>query len=315
VTVTAIRRVGRVQALEQLRLDPMLASASLSSLAKRWGVSRSTARSWLAADTHSHSLPLNPVAIAMPEAPPAVAPRIGWLANFSAYLAAAALASVAAYFSVSGMTEIFPGAPGSVVALGVTMEATKLVTAGWLARHWSFTAPLLRVVLIALVAGLAAINAAGVYGRLVEAHVGVTVAAASSIEERLAAIAARLDAQGQTVSGLDQRLAEIDAAIAKLTEKGRATAALNAIASQRATRDALAVSRAKEMAALVELRSDRAKLEAERRRVDAAQGPVVYMAAILGLPVEQTVRWLILLMVLTCDPTAIALTVAAARRR
>jgi uncharacterized coiled-coil protein SlyX len=322
VTVTAIRRVGRAQALEQIRLDPVLASASLSSLAKRWGVSRSTARGWLAADTQPHSSPLNPVAIAMADAAPAAAPSVaepatgvGWLANLSAYLAAAALASVAAYFSVSGMTEIFPGAPGSVVVLGVTMEATKLVTAGWLARHWSFTAPMLRVVLIALVAGLAAINAAGVYGRLVEAHVGVTVAAASSIEERLAAIAARLDAQGQTVSGLDQRLAEIDAAIAKLTEKGRATAALNAIASQRATRDALAVSRAKEMAALVELRSDRAKLEAERRRVEAAQGPVIYMAAVLGLPVEQTVRWLILLMVLTCDPTAIALTVAAARRR
>jgi hypothetical protein len=69
------------------------------------------------------------------------------------------------------------------------------------------------------------------------------------------------------------------------------------------------------MAALVELRSDRATLAAERRRVEATQGPVVYMAAILGLPVELTVRWLILLMVLTCDPTAIALTVAAARRR
>ena len=35
---------------------------------------------------------------------------------------------------------------------------------------------------------LATINAAGVYGRLVEAHVGVTVAAASSIEERVGAL-------------------------------------------------------------------------------------------------------------------------------
>jgi uncharacterized coiled-coil protein SlyX len=316
VTVTAIRRVGRAQALEQLRLDPMLASASLSSLAKRWGVSRSTARGWLTSGMRPDvPPPLSPVAIAMAEAPAAAAPAAGGLANLSAYLAAAALASVAAYFSVSGMTEIFPGAPGAVVALAVTMEATKLVTAGWLARHWRFTAPMLRVVLIILVAGLAAVNAVGVYGRLVEAHVGVAVAAASSIEQRLAAIDARLDAQGQTVAGLDQRLAEIDAAIGKLTERGRAVAALNAIATQRVTRDALAVSRTKEMAALVGLRADRAALEAERRRVEAAQGPVVYMAAILGLPVELTVRWLILLMVLTCDPTAIALTVAAARRR
>ena len=247
-------------------------------------------------------------------APIPMASGEGRLANLSAYGAAAALASVAAYFSVSGMTEIFPGAPGAVVALAVTMEATKLVAAGWLARHWRMTGFILRAVLIALVAGLAAINAAGVYGRLVEAHVGVTVAAESSIAERLGALDARIDAQGKSVAELDQRLAEIDAAIGKLTERGRASAALAAFASQRTLRDALAASRGKEMAALVELRAARAKLDAERSRAEAAQGPVVYMAAMLGLPVELTVRWLILLMVLTCDPTAIALTVAAARR-
>jgi hypothetical protein len=37
------------------------------------------------------------------------------------------------------------------------------------------------------------------------------------------------------------------------------------------------------------------------------------MAAVMGVPVEQAIRWLILLMVLICDPTAIALTVAASR--
>jgi hypothetical protein len=339
VGVTAIRPVGRAQALEQLRLDPSLATISLSALAKRWGVSRSTVRNWLKVAPEPKQSPLSiameqaPAGPPLPPAPLAtatvaygpvgpantalapIAPSDGGLTNLSAYVAAAALASVAAYFSVSGMTEIFPGAPGAVVALAVTMEATKLVTAGWLARHWRTTGLMLRVVLIALVAGLAGINAAGVYGRLVEAHVGVAVAAESSIAERLGALDARIEARGQSVAALDQRLAEIDAAIGKLTERGRASAALAAIASQRTLRDALAASRGKEMAALVELRADRAKLEAERSRAEAAQGPVVYMAAMLGLPVEITVRWLILLMVLTCDPTAIALTVAAARRR
>jgi hypothetical protein len=61
------------------------------------------------------------------------------------------------------------------------MEATKLVITGWLDRHWRSTGALLRTVLIALVSGLALINGAGVYGRLVEAHLGVMVAASSSI--------------------------------------------------------------------------------------------------------------------------------------
>ena len=141
------------------------------------------------------------------------------------------------------MTEIFPGAPGAVIALAGTMEATKLVTAGWLARHWRTTGGLLRTVLITLVTGLATINAAGVYGRLVEAHVGVTVAASSSIDERLGALDARLDAQTKTVAAVDKRVGEIDAAIGKLTEKGRATTALNAMASQRKAREVLTADR------------------------------------------------------------------------
>jgi hypothetical protein len=50
------------------------------------------------------------------------------------------------------------------------MEAAKLVTAGCLARRWRATVWIWRGVLIALVAGLAVINAAGVYAQLVAAH-------------------------------------------------------------------------------------------------------------------------------------------------
>jgi transposase-like protein/uncharacterized coiled-coil protein SlyX len=327
VTVTAIRRVGRAQAIEQLRLDPVLAQSSLSSLAKRWGVSRSTARDWLKrqeSEVLAELLAPAPTAKPLPPAsapaanavllpPVAVAPERG-LANLIAYVTAAALAAVAAYFSVSGMTEIFPGAPDGIVVLGLTMEATKLVAAGWLSRHWRLAGGILRAALITLIALLALINAAGVYGRLVEAHVGVTVSAAASIEERIGSLEARLDAQGRTVAAVDERLGEIDAAIAKLTASGRATAALNAMAAQRKMRETLLSDRAHEAAVLTDLRSERAKLEGERQRAEAARGPVVYMAAMLGISPELAIRWLILLIVLACDPTAIALTVAASKR-
>jgi hypothetical protein len=38
------------------------------------------------------------------------------------------------------------GGGGAIIALAGTMEATKLVTAGLLARHWRWTGGLLRVV-------------------------------------------------------------------------------------------------------------------------------------------------------------------------
>jgi hypothetical protein len=338
--------MDRARALDQLRADPSLAEAGLGALAKRWGVPRSMALSWIKAKPLPVAVPLALAQPQMPEWQAALTdishrkdaetwdhawdrtwdrtsdrkdadatPRESGLTNWTAYAAAVTLAAVAAYFSVSGMEEIFPGAPAAIMALACAMEVTKLVTAGWLARHWRSTSVLLRLVLIVLVTSLASINAAGVYGRLVEAHLTTVVATQSAIDERIGALDARLDAQARAVAGINQRINEIDAAIAKLTERGRAASALNAIGSQRKARDGLLAERQSEENALVGLRADRARLEGERKRADAANGPVVYMAAMLGMPVEIAIRWLILVMVLTCDPTAIALTVAASVRR
>jgi hypothetical protein len=94
----------------------------------------------------------------------------------TAIVAAIALTAVAAYFSVSGMTEIFPGAPTAIIALAGTMEVAKLVIAGFLAANWHMSGWLMRIVVVTVVAGLAVLNGAGVYGRLTEAHLGVTVA-------------------------------------------------------------------------------------------------------------------------------------------
>ena len=115
--VTAIRRFDRAEALEQLRLDPMLAKASLASLAKRWGVARSTVRTWLGEAQArrtveialSASVPAPAMPVAAPATPMTAQPRSGSVANLVAYLTAALLAAVAAYFSVSGMTGDIPG--------------------------------------------------------------------------------------------------------------------------------------------------------------------------------------------------------------
>jgi hypothetical protein len=83
-TVTAIRRITRAQALEQVLNDPTLAKVSLSSLAKRWGVSRSTARGLMKDGLPPDApAPLSPVAAAMAAAPVVAAPPDGRLANFS----------------------------------------------------------------------------------------------------------------------------------------------------------------------------------------------------------------------------------------
>jgi hypothetical protein len=262
--------------------------------------------------------PLEPLTVsavpAVPEAVPATPERARTSRAF-ALVAALALAAVAAYFSVAGMAEIFPGAPVAVMVLAATMEAGKLVIAGWLAAHWRRTNWKMRSVMIALVAGLALINAAGVFGKLVEAHVSVAATSRSGVTERIEALDARVTAQTALVADLANRIAQIDRAVDESTRRGRVTRAINIATQERATRDGLDTQRQAATATLVGLQTQRAALAGERSRIEASAGPIQYLAMMVGAAPEAAVRWLILLMVLCCDPAAIALTVAASASR
>jgi hypothetical protein len=85
--------------------------------------------------------------------------------------------------------------------------------------------------------------------------------------------------------------------------------------AQQKRRDAIAKARQEAADRLVELQGDRAQLDAESRRVAAHTGPARFPAIQLGTDAETVVRWLVALVVLLIDPSAIALTVAASRRR
>ena len=252
---------------------------------------------------------------AAPAVMAAFPPRRARTSRAFALVAALALATVAAYFSVAGMAEIFPGDPVAVMVLAATMEAGKLVIAGWLAAHWRRTNWKMRTVLVALVAGLALINAAGVFGKLVEAHVSVAATSRSGVTERIEALDARVKAQSAAVADLDGRIAQIDRAVDESTRLGRVTRAINIATQQRVTRDGLDTQRQAATATLVGLQAQRAALAGERSRIEASAGPIQYLAMMAGVAPEVAVRWLILLMVLCCDPAAIALTVAASSSR
>jgi len=243
-------------------------------------------------------------------APPA--PGTG-LIDVLAYAVAVTLAGTAAYFSIRGMIVLFPGAPTAIVVMGSAMEAAKLVTVAFLARQWRHMGRLSRAVIVTLVAGLAAINAAGVYSQLVAAHLGDRMSATSTVETEAAALAARTEVQSQTVADLDRRLGQIDSAIAEMVKRGRTAGALDAIGAQRKTREALASQRRHEAEVLAGLKSEAGAIAARGRQIEVEAAPIMFVAQLLGGTTEQAIRLLILLMVLTCDPLALALTAAASR--
>jgi hypothetical protein len=246
---------------------------------------------------------------------PAPAPTAG--ADVAAYAAAIALAGIAAVFSIRGMMALFPGAPVLVVIMAGAMEGGKLVTAGWLAARWGLTAWVWRLALIGFIAGLAVINATGVYAQLVAAHVGSRSEATAAIETQDAALAGKIEVATQAIADLDRRLGQIDLAIEEAAKRGKTNTALAAIEGQRKGRATLAVERQREAEALAGLKAERAAIAAKGRQMEAEAAPIRYVAELVGsdADAEQAIRALILLMVLCCDPLAIALTAAASAGR
>ncbi len=68
---------------------------------------------------------------------------------------------------------------------------------------------------------------------------------------------------------------------------------------------------------LAALKAERASVAAKGRQIETEAAPIRYVAELLGADAdsERAIRWLIALMVLCCDPLAIALTAAASSRR
>jgi hypothetical protein len=261
--------------------------------------------------------PAVPPAVLRPLPAHSARSRMGTGERIFAYTSAVSLAGAAAYFSIRGMTVLFPGAPVAVMAMAICMECAKLSTTALLAKQWRALGRLSRAVLAVLVTGLAAINAAGVYSQLDAAHVGEHAAVASTVQVQDASVAAKIEVATGRLADLDKQIAAIDNAVSAATQRGKTNTALAAMDSQKKARAGLAGEREKAAGALAALKTERAQVASHGRQIEAEAAPIVYVAAALGLggDSEQAIRWLILLMVLCCDPLAIALTAATAAVR
>jgi hypothetical protein len=150
---------------------------------------------------------------------------------------------------------------------------------------------------------------------LARAHIDHQVAGDIQINSRGADIEARLGVQARVVADLDRRIAQIDTAIDKATEKGRTGSAMALADQQRKTRTDLVARRTNEAKALATLKVEKATVDGERRKVEAELGPVRYLATLLGADSEAVLRMFILAIALLLDPAAVLLLLAASARR
>jgi hypothetical protein len=239
--------------------------------------------------------------------------RHGGSVTVCTMVAALALATVSAGFSITGMTAVFVGATVPVIAMGIALELGKLSAVACLGRRYG-SAPL-RAALIILITVLMGMNAIGAYGFLAKAHIGHQVEGDVLAAGRSADADARISVQTGVLADLDRRIAQIDSAVEKATSKGRTGSAMALADQQRKTRADLVAERTGQARALASLQVEKASIEGERRKVEADLRPVRYLANLVGAGDQDVLRYFILVVALLLDPAAVLLLLAAASAR
>ena len=245
-------------------------------------------------------------------------------------LSALFVAFNAAFFSVSGLSKLFAGASLSVILMASSLEAAKLITAGYLYNYWDKINKLFRIYLSIGVLILVLITSLGIYGFLTAAFQD-TFNTFSVTEKQKAFLEQKEEFWQSDVTRYDEELKRISDNISTLS---------NAKTSSIQVRDTSVVGGVRQTISTTELRlsQQRIAVEEENRKevqekrevaadslqsiqlrildletdtdVSAELGPLQYLSGLLDKPMDQIINWFILIIIFVFDPLAVALVIA-----
>ena len=87
------------------------------------------------------------------------------------FITAIGLSVIAAYYSVIGLAQIFPGSFWPIIVMGAVLEVAKLVTVSWLYNNWKETILVMKVYFITAIILVMLITSMGIFGFLSRAHI------------------------------------------------------------------------------------------------------------------------------------------------
>lgn len=230
------------------------------------------------------------------------------------------LSSVAAFYSIVGLTAIFAAAVIPIVIMGTALEVAKLVVTLWLHEYWKDCKRTMKAYLVPAVGALMVITSMGIFGFLSKAHLDQGVPT-GDIAAKVALYDEKINTQRENIKAARANLSQLDAAVNETM--GRSTneqGADKAIAIRRAqAKDRAKLTKEIEVAqdTITKLQEEKAPIAAEYRKVEAEVGPVKYIAALIyddaadQNVLEKAVRWVIILLVAVFDPLAVMMLLAA----
>src|SRR6056300_71411 len=231
---------------------------------------------------------------------------------------ALAVSAVAGWFSIVGLMAIFPGVPVPILTMGIVLEIAKLVTASWIYRNWDTAAMLHKVFLTLSVVVLSFITSMGIYGFLSKAHIEQTITMGGDNALQIESIERRIGNERRVITDAENVIASLDASVQILQDYDRIRGpdgALAVRASQAEERQSLNASIEQAIQNIESLEDDLRPLRQMALQQEAEVGPVKYIAALIYENPEEmldnTVRIVVILIVLVFDPLAILLVIAA----
>jgi hypothetical protein len=208
------------------------------------------------------------------------------------FITAIGLSAVAAYYSVIGLAQIFPGSFWPIIVMGSILELSKLVTVSWLYNNWKETARMMKYYFLIAIILLMAITSMGIFGYLSRAHIesNIVVGANSTelktietqekiAKERLDYLLARAKDPSTASNKLDKQIQETQAELKRLS-------------------------------------TEKLPLLKEENQLLAEVGPIKYIAEIFYTKddpsfIDKAVRLVIFTIIIVFDPLAVLLLIAA----
>ena len=208
------------------------------------------------------------------------------------FTSAIALSVVAAYYSVIGLAQIFPGSYWPIIIMGSVLEISKLVTVSWLYNNWNDTVRVMRYYFLIAIILLMLITSMGIFGYLSKAHLDTNVNInANSVQlktletqeriakERLNYLLQRAGDPATATKKIDTQIQEVQADLKKLS-------------------------------------SEKLPLLSEENLLMAEVGPIQYIAELFYTKddagfIDKAVRLVILIIIVVFDPLAILLLIAS----
>lgn len=237
--------------------------------------------------------------------------------NKLAFVTSIVIASVAAYFSIIGLSTIFYGAFWSVVIMASALEVGKLVTAAWLHLEWERVSIPIKTYLSSAVVVLMLITSMGIFGYLSKAHLEQETKT-SNVDVQLAQVEQRIGTEQKRLQAIDTQLGALDKALDEYIERGFISRGLKAREEQKPERKELEAAREEINETINGLQEQALVLRKENIVLESEIGAIKYIAELVygdeakGY-YDQAVRGVILSLVFVFDPLAVVLLIASTK--